>query len=379
MKISFLTPPDDLSGGLRVVAIYAANLQARGHQVQLISQPAPVPGWRACWRAWRHGGWQAVQQLRTARFAPGHLAAAGVPRHVLATHRPILVADVPDADVVIATWWETAAWMHALPASKGRKVHLIQGYEVWWGDEVAHRRVQAALCLPNTKVAVSAGLKSEIEQDLGALGIQVVNNAVDTDQFNAAVRHRAKVPTVGFVYSPDPIKGADRCASVIAHVRRQLPALRVLAFGSQLPTADCPLPPGTEYHHCPAQAALASLYARCDVWLFASRVDSFGLPILEAMACRTPVVGLPVGAAADLLDGEAGLLVKPRDEASLPESMAAATCRLLTMPPPAWRDMSDRAYARARAYTWDDAVTRLEGVLYPLAALAGLAQSGETP
>jgi glycosyltransferase involved in cell wall biosynthesis len=47
------------------------------------------------------------------------------------------------------------------------------------------------------------------------------------------------------------------------------------------PTAELPLPAGTEFHLQPAQRDLAGLYARCDAWLFPSRVDSFGLPIVE--------------------------------------------------------------------------------------------------
>ena len=115
--------------------------------------------------------------------------------------------DVPDGDVLIGTWWETAVWMHAMPAAKGRKVHLIQGYEVWWGGPADHARVHDALRLPNRKIAISTGLKREIEDALGDLGIEVVNNAVDQVQFSAPERERGTPPTVGFIYANDPIKG----------------------------------------------------------------------------------------------------------------------------------------------------------------------------
>lgn len=379
MRISILTPPDDLSGGLRVVAIYASELQARGHEVLLVSNRHARPTWREQLRALKHGRWRALQCETRARCEPGHLAASGVPRHVLERPRAIMAADVPDGDVVIATWWETARWMQALPPTKGRKVHLLQGYEIWWGGSEARTQVQAVLRQPNLKIAISSGLKHDIEQDLGDLAIHVVNNAVDAARFDAPVRERGTPPTVGFIYAPDLIKGPDRCYRVIERLRRQLPALRVLAFGAQAPTPELPLPPDTEFHLRPAQALIPALYARCDAWLFASRVDSFGLPLLEAMACRTPVVAVPVGAAPELLGGGAGVLVEMPGEDALPDAMADALYRLLSQPAPAWQIMSQCAHQRAHAYTWSDAADRLEALLGHANAPVLHETSGETP
>jgi glycosyltransferase involved in cell wall biosynthesis len=261
--------------------------------------------------------------------------------------------------VLVATWWETAVWMQAMPAAKGRKVHLIQGYEVWTGGDV-RERVHAALRLPNRKIAISAGLARDIEAALGDLGIAVVPNAVDLDQFDAPPRPRCEPPTVGFIYAAAAIKGADICARACELARRALPDLRVLAFGADAPSPDLPLPAGTHYHHRPPQDGIASLYAACDAWLFGSRLDSFGLPILEAMACRTPVIGVPVGAAPDLLADDVGCLVPPES----PEAMAAAIVALCGGPAADWQRMSERAHARAHAYSWEDATDRL------LAALA---------
>lgn len=205
--------------------------------------------------------------------------------------------------MVVATWWETAVWMHALPRSKGRRVHLIQGHEVWTGGDV-RQRVHAALRLPNCKIAISSALARDIQAELGDLRIGVVPNAVDLGLFDAPVRHRGHPPTVGYLYARTPIKGSDLCARACELARRRIPGLRVRAFGVDMPCADWPLPAGAEFVHLPAQHHIPGLYAACDAWLFGSRLDSFGLPILEAMACRTPVVGVPVGAAPDLLQDD---------------------------------------------------------------------------
>jgi glycosyltransferase involved in cell wall biosynthesis len=357
MRITFLMPADDLTGGNRVVGVYAKTLRQRGHEVLVVSNAPDRPSWRERMRALRHGRWPVLQS--GSRPRTGHIALARVPHKTLEQPRPITPDDLPDADVLIATWWETAVWMERMPSSKGRKVHLIQGYEVWTGGD-ARARVHDALRLPNRKIAISRALAREIQAELSDLDIAVVPNAVDLDQFDAPVRRRGTPPTVGFIYARAPFKGADIAIRACELARRELPELRVLAFGGDEPTADLPLPPGAEFVPSPPQDQLAGLYARCDAWLFASRRDSFGLPILEAMACRTPVIGAPVGAAPELLADGDGLLVPPESPQAMADAIVAL-CR--TLQPADWQLISQRAYERARRYSWDDATTRLLGTL----------------
>lgn len=352
MRITFLTPCDNLTGGTRVIATYARELQRRGHDVCVVSNAPDRPSWRERLRALRRGR-IAPWRRNASGPAPGHIAQSGVPHRVLERPRAIVASDVPEADVLIATWWQTACWMDAMPTGKGCKVHLIQGHEVWTG--AVAEQVHAALRLPNRKVAISQALAREIAPHVGGHAVAVVPNAVDLRQFDAPPRGRQDPPTVGFIYARTPIKGADLCHRAIALARQQLPQLRVLAFGVDAPTADWPLPPDAEFVHCPAQHDIAALYARCDAWLFASRLDSFGLPILEAMACRTPVIGVPVGASPDLLADGCGVLVAPED----PAAMARALVSLCRQPESAWHDLSERAHRRAHAYGWSDATTRL--------------------
>ena len=51
--------------------------------------------------------------------------------------------------------------------------------------------------------------------------------------------------------------------------------------------------------------ALAATYAGADIMVFPSRTDTFGLVIIEALACGTPVAGYPVPGPLDILSGDA--------------------------------------------------------------------------
>ena len=248
MRITFITPPDSLTGGIRVIATYAKCLQRLGHSVLIVCAPPDRPenlrlALRALRRADLPGAWRAAWQA----FAPvlpeaGHIANSGVPFVVFGRPSPS-ASMLPDADLLIATWWETAVWADAMPASKGRKVHLIQGYEIWTGGDV-RARVNAALRLPNRKIAISSQLKFDIEAELGDLDIRVVPNAVDLVLFDAPNRDRGDPPTVGFTYSRQALKAAGYRVSLwpaTGSDRRSLRARRCVAFrfaARQLRIAD---------------------------------------------------------------------------------------------------------------------------------------------
>lgn len=66
------------------------------------------------------------------------------------------------------------------------------------------------------------------------------------------------------------------------------------------------------------QEALAKVYAAADVFVFPSKTDTFGLVLLEAMACGLPVAAYPVTGPIDVLgDSEAGVMRENLQEACL--------------------------------------------------------------
>lgn len=101
-------------------------------------------------------------------------------------------------------------------------------------------------------------------------------------------------------------------------------------------------------------AALPAHYAAADVVVLPSidRTEAFGLVLLEAMACGTPVVASRLRGVQTLVEeGAGGYLVQPGNEAELAERITAVL---------ADRDrMSEHARRRAAEFNWDDIAARL--------------------
>lgn len=366
MKITFVLPFAGLFGGVRVVAVYANALAARGHDVQVVSQPAEKPSIRQRIRAFRRG-----EKLRPPVASP-LFRPLGTRHRILERARPVTAADLDNADFIVATWWETAEWIRDLPAAKGRKLYLLQDYEMF--PYLPVERVAATFHAGLHMLAVSSYIRDTIRQNHGVDGIDVILNGVDTDQFSAPPR--AKQPfRIGFLYQRDPRKNMPLAIEVVEKIRARLPDVEIVAFGNTLPGASNPLPEGVAFEHAPSQTRIPEIYGSCDAWLFTSEHEGFGLPLLEAMACRTPVLATPAGAARDIIrDGENGWVL-PFEADAFVEKLVL----MHDMPDADRAAMATAARDTALSWGWDTRVDTLEDMLFRIAREHPMIQAIPTP
>jgi glycosyltransferase involved in cell wall biosynthesis len=94
---------------------------------------------------------------------------------------------------------------------------------------------------------------------------------------------------------------------------------------------------------------LATLYRGAQCFVFPSLYEGFGLPVLEAMACGTPVVTTTAGSIPEVA-GEAAVLVPP----SNPEALADGIRRALAQR----EELRAAGLARAARFTWAETARR---------------------
>ena len=120
-------------------------------------------------------------------------------------------------------------------------------------------------------------------------------------------------------------KGGPELVRAFEQVRRRFPNARLQVVGCS-PALNAP---GVEVIGRLPLETMPQYYLRASVYCLPTRVEPFGATIVEAMACRLPVVATAVGAVPDMVEHDrTGYLVSPGDS----KGLAAALERLLASP-----------------------------------------------
>jgi glycosyltransferase involved in cell wall biosynthesis len=147
-------------------------------------------------------------------------------------------------------------------------------------------------------------------------------------------------------------KGGPQLAQAFREVLRVVPQAHLTIAGShpQLSLRNC-----TVLGHVPI-GELGAHYARSSIFCLPTRLEPFGIAVLEAMLHRLPVVATNVGAMPDMiLEGVTGRLVAPGEAPPLAEALID-----LLQDPARCRQFGEAGYQLARTrYTWQAVGARM--------------------
>ncbi|MBL8752757.1 MAG: glycosyltransferase [Planctomycetes bacterium] len=258
------------------------------------------------------------------------LAAAGTGR-LLACAPAALAATVaqlrrdPDALVVVDGLFAEHA---PLPPGVVALLHCVPSRADWCEGRVP-------------VVATAATTAGAARVAVQAAAIEVVRPGLE--RLFAPVAHRANLPLrVLMVGTVTPAKGQERVARTLRELADRC-GLTLVGDHATEPhhTAAVRAAAGTlaiEWAGVQPPAAVAAAMQRCDLFVSASRSESFGMAVAEAAACGAPVLAFATGEIATFVQhGSNGWLVPLGDEAGF-----AALLRLL-LRDPTW-------LARARSH-----------------------------
>lgn len=294
MRITFLAPCKDLSGGIKVIATYAEMLQQRGHRVTVVYPHKQLNMKRSLKKATFKV--LKLQQDHLDHFSGRLLAVNSFNDN-----------SIPDGDILIATAWETAEWAWGLSASKGRKFYFVQGHEVW---NASKERVYDTLRLPMQKITISSWLQNLLGDIASDQLVELVPNGVDSIfrlPENIEQNHQYDV---GMVYSGIPNKGSDLGLAAFKALSERYPTLRFVLFGTEAPRER--LPSNIRVFVKPSRKKITKIYRQTQIWLSTSYEEGFCLPVLEAMASGCAVVSTDNKGVRDIIEnGESGFITPP--------------------------------------------------------------------
>ncbi|MCW4000277.1 MAG: glycosyltransferase family 4 protein [Candidatus Bathyarchaeota archaeon] len=400
MKITFILQEKGagMVGGIRVVYEYANHLTQRGHQVTIVYPLTPyVPRpklqlsnlknqlrWlkgQARWlklnlKSGKKVGWFDVK-ARLVTIPSTSPSLSWLSQRF-----------IPDADVVLATAWETAYLVSKLNQHKGKKYYFIQNYEIWpvWDSEEAwaeaealesdpdklclamhdvaldnpklrdfKERVDATYKLPLNKIVISSWLKELVEAKFGEAANGPIPNGTNFETF-----HLEDTPRFGkrvlMPWRPAKWKGTQDGLKALAMARQRHPEAE---FGVHGNPADADLPDWITGYGRVSDDELRHLYNQAGIYVIPSWVEGSQLPPMEAMACGCAVVATNVGGVTDYAVADKTVLVSPPRN---PEALAANISALL--------EDAERRARMAQAgnkyiaqFTWERATDNLEKIL----------------
>ena len=196
-------------------------------------------------------------------------------------------------------------------------------------------------------LVVSSAATGEKCRKIGIRGFTVCNLGVDIKIFhpNRKIRKDPGNLRVGFFYYNHPRKNPLLIQSVIKKLIDNYPKLGIYVFGNGFKISDR----GILINKNLSELELAEKLSSLDLFIYISRIEGFGLPPLEAMACGVPVIASNVGAINKFVKhNENGLIIK--DGASSDEIVE--TIFETINDPIKLKKLSRNAFMASQNWTW---------------------------
>jgi Glycosyltransferase len=298
MKVMIVTDAwqPQVNGVVRTLTTTRRELEAMGHEVDLLSplefSTLPCPTYPDIRLSMLPG--KGVEK-RIRDYAPHALHIATEGPLGLAARRYALKNDIPF----------TTAYHTRFP----EYVQARLGVPLSWTYRFLHwfHAPSRAVMAPTQKV------KSDLEA-YGFDNVVLWSRGVDLDVFRLQKANRLNTEPPIFLY-------VGRVAvekNIEAFLELDLPGSKWVAGDGPAMAGLRAKYPDVNYLGVLNQQELAEVYASADVFVFPSKTDTFGLVLLEAMACGLPVAAYPVTGPIDVLgDSKAGVMHEDLREACL--------------------------------------------------------------
>ncbi|KLU67598.1 glycogen synthase [Desulfosporosinus acididurans] len=265
----------------------------------------------------------------------------------------------PSCDFILPNFYSTVfpAWQ----SKKGKVVRLSLVYEPLC---VANPELsKATYSIDAPIVTISQWQRQLILSEVGR-DSSVISGGVDSAFFHPSPKLSARTgqKTIFYILRGPGYswKGNSDFLEACKYLKERFPNFTLLVVNPEEQTFETTFP--YTIMKAKSDQEMALLYARADLFVYASYYESFGLPPLEAMACGTAVITTDCGGNRDYTrNGENCIVIQPSDVMALTEAMY----HLLTNDNERQR-FADAGQTFAKSWTWQRTADQLISVLKQL-------------
>jgi glycosyltransferase involved in cell wall biosynthesis len=281
MKLTVVTDTwDNVNGVVTTLRATVQEMQQRGYEVQVIEpglfRTIPMPGYpevRLAWDIWKTG--RLIEDFNPDFI---HIATEGPLGIAARWYCKVRHRKIPHNTSYHTKFPEYLKIHHGIPVRVG-----------YFFMRVFHKFSHRVL-------VTTATMEQELRRK-GFNNLVIWSRGVDHNTFNTSHRKPtlAGKPVLLCVSRASPEKGLDDFCSI------KTPGTKILVGdGPYLETLKSKYP-DVIFAGYKKGSSLAHYYANADVFIFPSRSDTFGVVMLESMACGTPVAAYPVTGPIDII------------------------------------------------------------------------------
>ena len=164
-----------------------------------------------------------------------------------------------------------------------------------------------------------------------------ITPGVDINRFKSKISDfKNKILFVGGLKEAEKYKGLKYLLSAVNIIKKNIKDVKLTVVGEgdyiiyyKKLCKDLEIELNVEFKGRLIGRKLVEQYQKSNVLVLPSLSESFGIVLLEAMACKKPVIGTEIGGISYIINhGKNGLLIPPKD----PESLAEAILKILKNP-----------------------------------------------
>jgi glycosyltransferase involved in cell wall biosynthesis len=192
------------------------------------------------------------------------------------------------------------------------------------------------------------------------------NRLADAEAEALTGRHAGEDIRLLHVGSTAPRKRIDLVLRILAAVRRRFPGVRLIRCGGELTSEqrrmaeELAVADAIDSLPFLSKSALAAVYRRATMLLLPSEREGFGLPLIESMACGTPVIASDLPVLREV-GGQAAAYCPVGDTAAWAETVAAMLTERSSQPEQ-WRARREAGISRASEFSWTEYAKRVVAI-----------------
>ena len=191
-------------------------------------------------------------------------------------------------------------------------------FRSWFHKQCVNYTLKKTACI----ISVSNALKEEIVS-LCQRPVIVIHNIVDVNKFHLSDSGQVKIFNIGFLGGlNNNNKGLDLLLKSVSQLERRNFVLHIGGNGILLDNfkkmaRELGIEQNCKFYGEISRNEIADFYSKLDIFVLPSRYETFGIVLIEAMACGIPVIATKCGGPQEIVTPTTGILIQKENTEEL--------------------------------------------------------------